>query len=200
MFSRSRSQRRSEIDFVLRFEEMKRQEYKFAARQKAPIKALERVHTIDIDDRHETCEQQCSNNECCLGLKQGDSVQQEIVEQRLLDVKIRNDIREFLEERAEQRRLYQVNKNKALLAEFLEQRAHARRAYREAKARSEMATNSQLPQHGKQQEGSDSPDLTQMPTANGMQPHTGLRGIEIESGTATKPAHRRAGVIKRVQY
>jgi hypothetical protein len=52
---------------------------------------------------------------------------------------IRNDVNEFLEKRAEQRRLYQGNKNKALLAEFLEQRAHARREYREAKARGEMA-------------------------------------------------------------
>ncbi len=40
------------------------------------------------------------------------------------------DVREFMKQRAESRRLFQITKNRAQLAAFLDQRAQARRAYR----------------------------------------------------------------------
>ncbi len=50
------------------------------------------------------------------------------------DAKYRNELREFMQQRAEQRRMYQANKSEAQLAEFWEQRAQARREYRAARA------------------------------------------------------------------
>ena len=187
MFSRSRSQRNREVDFFLQHEELKRREYKLAAesRQQAPTsKTLGRVHNVNVD-RQEWNGQQDADQEFCAEFRQGNSVQQESNEERTVEPKIRYDVREFLEKRAEQRRLYQANKNKALLAEFLEQRAKARREYREAKARGELASTCRSPRNGRQQEVSDSPETPRMPTADGAHQHARLRGIEIESGTVT---------------
>ena len=58
-------------------------------------------------------------------------------EQKKLLSKNKNDLREFMEQRAEQRRLFQANKSKVQLAEFMEQRARARREYRTLKAQGE---------------------------------------------------------------
>ena len=197
MFSRSRSQRRGEVDFFLQYEEMKRQEYKLAAesRQQAPMsKPLEREHSVNID-RHEGKRRQDADQECRTKFRHGDSVQQDTIEKRKLEAKISDDVKEFLEKRAEQRRLYQANKNKALLAEFLAQRAKARQEYREAKARAETASACQPPRNGRQQEQSGSPESPRMPMAGGTPQQTRLRGMEVVSGTATQPAHRRASVI-----
>ena len=62
------------------------------------------------------------------------------------ELDLKNEIREFMQERAEQRRLYQANKHRAELAEFWEQRAQARREYRAAKARGESDSTARLAQ------------------------------------------------------
>jgi hypothetical protein len=54
-------------------------------------------------------------------------------EQREVESNHRRELREFLEQRAEQRRLYQARKIEAQLAEFWEQRAQAWPEYRAAK-------------------------------------------------------------------
>ncbi len=66
-------------------------------------------------------------------------LQKRIEEQHRLESKCREELNEFMKQRAEQRRLYHANKANAQLAEFWEQRAQARREYRAAKARGEMA-------------------------------------------------------------
>ncbi len=60
-------------------------------------------------------------------------------EQQNLASKYRIELRDFMEQRAEQRKLYQTNKTNAQLAEFWKQRAEARNQYKAAKARGEMA-------------------------------------------------------------
>jgi hypothetical protein len=186
MFSRSKSQRHCEIDFFLQYEEMKRQDYRMKAesRQSSPmITPLERILNLNMDTS-------------CVKSRQGDSAQQEIMEKRTLEAKNRNDVKEFLEKRTEQRRLYQVNKNKALLAEFLEQRAHARREYREAKARGDTTLTAQ---NSRQQNELDSPGPTRRQAADEVHQHTRQQGIEIKSGTTTRPAQPRTSVKKRVK-
>ena len=63
----------------------------------------------------------------------------------------RCEVRKFMEQRAEQRRLYQDNKYKAqLVTDFLEERAQARREYRAAKAQMKIGCTAQEAIHTEQ--------------------------------------------------
>ncbi len=59
-------------------------------------------------------------------------LQKKLEEQQHLETRIRNELSDFMKQRAEQRRLYQAKKLSAQLSDFWEQRAQARREYRAA--------------------------------------------------------------------
>jgi hypothetical protein len=132
MFAWARKQRRkSEMDLFLQHEEEKWQESKLAIQYGQDFlkrEEFERVQYVQMERLGETKKQ----DEKQIKLPNRHE------EQRMLESKYRSELREFMEQRAEQRRLYQANKNRAQLAEFWEQRAQARRDYRASKARGEM--------------------------------------------------------------
>ena len=127
MFSRARPQRR--IESFLERDEKIRQESQLSAQSQEVIlkRDIERVREIHTErkelNENEHAKQQLS--------------QLQIEEPQSLETKYRTELNEFMEQRAERRRLYQAKKNEAQLAEFWAQRAQARRQYRAAKAQGE---------------------------------------------------------------
>jgi murein L,D-transpeptidase YcbB/YkuD len=117
MFARAKQLRRkSEMDIFLQREEEKWQESELVAKSRRETRAteqFERSLKIQLE-------------RLALTIKKEEE-----------DSKYRNELREFMQQRAEQRRMYQANKNEAQLAEFWEQRAQARREYRAARAQVE---------------------------------------------------------------
>ena len=133
MLVRAKSLRRnrSETDLCfLHVEEGPWQESVAAQSQQDPLKRVEfeRAQYIQIQRPAETRQQD---------EKQKNQFLKRYEERENLESKYQIELREFFEQRAERRRLYQFNKYEAQLAEFREQRAQARREYRASKVRVE---------------------------------------------------------------
>ncbi len=210
MFARSKSNRNKEIDLFFQFEEMKRQEILMVRSLEEDAKELKRAShrmlSFKLDQREQSREQDSEQNDSFKSrnsdqtttgsCKTRNSEQTDSFKSRHSDSGKQTttiEVKEFLEQRAQQRRAYQAKK---LLAEFLEQRAHARREYREAKARGELSPSpNQSGQHGHglQPAALDALEPAQIIMAEEIRPHSGLRGMEIESGITTQPALRRRG-------
>ena len=127
--------RNSKMEFVLQpEEEVICQESQLSAKilqHEALSRAeLQRAPQIQMQRLHEARKQEVKFNPL--------QIQDE--EQREVESNYRRELREFLEQRAEQRRLYQARKIEAQLAEFWEQRAQAQGEYRAAKARGEIGS------------------------------------------------------------
>ncbi len=132
MLSRTRPQRRIyKVGSFLQREEKIRQESQFSAQ----AREVNLKRDIERDREIHTQRQKIAENEDAQ--QQLSQLQRE--EPQNLEFKYMNELKEFMEQRAERRRLYQAKKNEAQLAEFWEQRAQARREYRAAKAQGEGA-------------------------------------------------------------
>jgi hypothetical protein len=132
MLTRTRPQRRIyKIGSFLQREEKIRQESQLSAQ----AREVNLKRDIERDREIHTQRQKIAENEDAQ--QQLSQLQRE--EPQNLDFKYMIELKEFMEQRAERRRLYQAKKNEAQLAEFWEQRAQARREYRAAKAQGEGA-------------------------------------------------------------
>ena len=138
--------RNSKMEFVLQPEEEEIcQESQLSAKilqQEALSRAeLQRAPQIQMQRLHKARKQHAKPN----------PLQIHDFQQREVESNHTRELREFMKQRAEQRRLYQARKIEAQLAEFWEQRAQARREYRAAKARGEIGSTMREVHHNREQ-------------------------------------------------
>ncbi len=114
-------------------------------------KEFPRTNVVQVDKPEDT-QQRRLEHSVLLNEKQTSPTQVQSADETSLDSRYRDELKEFIEQRAQRRREYHEKKLQAQLGEFWEQRAQARREYRAEKSRREDRTAPD--QHGIQRSSS----------------------------------------------